>query len=472
MPSQLEEIFWVNLIPEINAGQCILVIGPDLVSFEDNQTLFNILSQQLTDHATFSQYVNKAPHVFDNEELIQPKTQSGDTWLYEFYRDFYQSRTEFDDPFLKIAQLPFHLIISLLPDERLPGVFDQIGRPHQFNYYPCSEDLQKPAEVEKPSKEKPLVYNLLGTVGTVPSPKLECVITFDHLFTYLQGILSDNRSLPLELAKRLLTAKTVLFLGVHFERWYTQVLLRVLLPKTAATSKKYSMMRGDPDSDVSIFMTERLALKFLSIEPVDFLAELYRRFDEKGMLIPVKKKIKATVFVSYSHADNVIVDQLVAKLNQADIAVIRDEESMPVGERISRFMEQVKTVDSLVVIVSERSLQSPFVGKEIQYALDNRIRPIPAYLDKAFLGTDIGQKIHKKNDEQLEIIQNEIAARKNINRLDLAKDLVIEEELRQEFGLNLDRILAVLKDAKEISLQEPDTEAGIQRIIHEILTRH
>lgn len=462
MSNWVDQIEWDDLIDEIRFEKCVLIVGPDLISFENQQTLFQVLSQQLKADDKFKDHLDVGPqYVFEHEELLQLNPGKKDTSLYRFFREFYQSRTEFDEPFAKIARLPFHLIISLLPDTRLSTAFDNIDRDHQFGYYVPTDRL---LDVKPPTQKNPLIYNIIGTLDPP-----ESVITFDHLFNYLQGILGA-RPLPVQLAKALKEATSFLFLGVHFEKWYMQMLLRVFIPRDSTNGKisKYSIIRAEQANDVSTFIARRLELDFLPVEPMDFLNELYRRFQEKNYLI--KTPPKATAFISYSHADSQVVNPVLSVFGQENIAVVRDEESMPVGEKIRLFMQRVQEVDAVVVIVSERSLRSPWVGKEILYSIEKNIKLIPCYLDKRFLETGIAGEIGEIVKAKIREINIEINNRQEDNPLDPVSDLSEEKEIWRQFGITIPKLIEEIQGRKCISLMPPDTDTGIQQLVNTLLS--
>ncbi|MVM32734.1 TIR domain-containing protein [Spirosoma sp. HMF4905] len=473
MSNWVDQIDWDELIAEICLEKCVLIVGPDLISFENGQTLFQVLRQQLTHDANLKDHVVESPqYIFEHEELLQLQANKKPTRLFTFYQNFYNALTDFDEPFEKIAQLPFHLIISLLPDKRLPNKFKEMekSRPYQFDYYTPTEKR----EVQEFNKTKPLVYNILGTIDDPPT----YIITFDHLFNYLQGILGPH-TLPLELDKRLKKATTFLFLGVHFEKWYMQVLLRIFTPQATKTNpiSKYSLLQAEQANDVCTFIANRLELEFLAVKPIDFLNKLYQRFenqqstDDKCRLI--QKPAKATVFVSYSHTDNTdlkVVTQLTNALKQANIKVVIDDESMQPGTLISQFMERVQDVDKVVVILSENSLQSPYVGFEIMHSLEKKIKLIPCFLDKRFLEADFVMQVKSVVRIKIQEIRDQIKERQDADDLDGAYDLMRLLQLWQNFGRNLDELFDELQGRKCISLLPSDWETGVQQVIAAILS--
>jgi SIR2-like protein len=106
----------------------------------------------------------------------------------------------------------------------------------------------------------------------------DAVLTFDDYFLYLQNILKEN-ALPSFLNDALRDAKSFLFLGVHFEKWNIQLLLRKIIPYSTREKRrlKYSLLKGLQNSEAFTFIARRLELDFEAIEPAVFLNELYKR---------------------------------------------------------------------------------------------------------------------------------------------------------------------------------------------------
>ena len=70
-------------------------------------------------------------------------------------------------------------------------------------------------------------------------------------------------------------------------------------------------------------------------------------------------------FISYNHGDIEMAQKVHAFLAEKGVDVIRDEEDMPPGMSIMEFIQDsIKDCDSVVSIVSSKSLQSGWVGQE------------------------------------------------------------------------------------------------------------
>ena len=228
-----------DIIADIKRENCVLILGPDIVDFGD-KSFFEAMCQEFIEDAGHKNIIDAAPqYVFTNEELLQLMPTAKETTLLRMMEGFYQRQTAFDIPLKKISQIPFHLIISLMPDDRLQRIFISQNLDYNYGHYP-REGAHAP--IEKPTKEKPLIYNLLGDFS-----ELDAIITFDHLFTFLSGIMG-KRELPQVIQETLKKAWTFVFLGVHFEKWYVQLLLRIITSKEK--KDKYTILKNSNHNDV------------------------------------------------------------------------------------------------------------------------------------------------------------------------------------------------------------------------------
>lgn len=453
-------IRWKALLSEIRNEQCVLVIGPDLVQYDNDRTLFQLLCEAIQQDSDYNEQVDlETQYMFEHEELLQLQPNGYDTDLFNFLEDFYATRTEFDAPFAQLAQLPFHLVISLLPDTRLYNAIKTVQPNAQFGYYPVKE---APSTVVKPTKEAPLVYNILGTLDYH-----DTVVTFDHLFAYLQGILG-TRPLPVALADALKRAKSFVFLGVHFEKWYMQVLLRVFLEDNENKRPlKYSLLHSGQNRDACTFIARRLELDFYPSAPLDFLDELRQQCKEGGILRKPQSARSYQVFVSYSHQDKETVNQLEKALEKrSGIKVIMDDHAMTAGDRIQQFMERVAEMNCVIAVLSEHSLRSPYVGRELTLCLEKGIRLLPCHLDKRFLDKGIVDEIKQHASRKILEINTFKQERIQKDPLDDVRDLNREESLWRDYARKLPELFEHLQGCKSVDMG--DFDAGMNEILNAI----
>jgi len=410
--TDINSAIFQDILADIENESCVLIIGPDLANFGD-KTFFEVMCEELRCDAQYSQLIDLSPqYVFLHEELLQLKPTARETTLLRYMERFYQRQTQFDEPLRKISQIPFHLIVSFLPDSRLKNIYKEQNLNFEYQHYPREEN---PQPVSKPTRRAPLIYNILGDFS-----EGDVIITFDHLFQYLSGIMG-KRELPHAIQEAFKRARTFLFLGVHFERWYVQLILRIITMKEKR--EKYSILRKVGSSEVYAFMARRLELDFMETEPIEFLDQLYEACAERNLLKAAGRSSKARTFISYSHQNMTVAAQVEASLKQQDIEVVIDEKNMTGGQKIDDFIDTIKRVDCVVAIISRDSLLSPWVTKEILVTLDKSDKYLlPCYLDKTFMDKGFVETAGLYVDEKIAAIDEGIKQRGRSNTEDLSME--------------------------------------------------
>ena len=444
-----------DITADIKSGNCILILGPDIIDFGE-KSFFEAMCDELISNGAGKSVIDTAPqYIFVNEELLQLMPNAKETTLLRMMDEFYQKQTAFDLPFTKIAQIPFHLIISLMPDDRLQKIFANQNLDYNYAHYP-REGTHLP--VEKPSIEKPLLYNLLGDFIDK-----DAIITFDHLFEFLSGIMG-KRELPDEIQWTLKSANSFIFLGVHFEKWYVQLILKII---TSEKKENYIIQKSNSNADICTFVARRHQLDFLETDPSQFLDQLYNECVEKGIVKTSVQKSKASVFISYSSVDIEIAKKVEAKLKEKQIEVIRDEISTHAGQKIENFITTIKNVDSVLLIVSQNSLRSTWVSKEIIATLDNHKNLLTCYIDKSFLDYQFWEDLKVLAKNKVEEIGHKIIHRGT----DSILDLEAEGNDWRAYNSNLPIIKNELNRGIAKSLIDDNFDATINHITEHIVKK-
>jgi hypothetical protein len=339
-----------------------------------------------------------------------------------------------------------------LPDTRLRKVYEEQNLDFRYSHYPREEN---PETVERPTRKTPLVYNILGDFS-----EGDMIITFDHLFQYLSGIMG-RRELPHAIQEAFKKARTFVFLGVHFERWYVQLILRIITTKEK--KEKYSILRNGNGSDVYTFVARRLELDFVETDPIAFLDKLYEECAANKLLKNPKKQATTNrVFISYSHKDFDAVEEIEQYLRQSDIDVIRDEKDMSAGQQIDEFISTINSVDVVVTVLSANSLRSPWVSKEIITTIQHTDRLLlPCYLDESFLDENFMSNAEKFVDEKLSVIAEKIMQRGRSK----TDDLFRERNTWTEYINNLPIVLNEVQARKCLSLNTENFDDNIVKVV-------
>lgn len=214
-----KDLDWENIIDSIEAEKCVLFLGSGFyqtsleISFES--ALGEWLGVEQVNHPSIQVYNDDGFFLFREERSHKRN-------VTHQIKNFYNQAFPIMDARLEqLARIPFHLIVSLMPDNILARKFDELGLPYQPDFYFRKRPHSR--VFEKPSHNKPLIYNMMGNIEAPGS----IVLTHSDFFDYLESVFNGNSMHP-ELREELESAERYIFLGLPYEKWYFQLLLRVL----------------------------------------------------------------------------------------------------------------------------------------------------------------------------------------------------------------------------------------------------
>ncbi|AYL93851.1 toll/interleukin-1 receptor domain-containing protein [Mucilaginibacter celer] len=461
-----------EILAELKQKRCVLVIGPELGD-HDEPSFFERLCEALPrldfDHKSLDGASAVSEYTFLNEELIQIKAGT-EPWLSTLVKWFYEEQTWLDEPLRKISQIPFSMIISLMPDGRLKRIFDEQQLPYTFNY--CPIDKVRPV-TETTSADAPLIYHLIGNLE-----EKEVVLTFENMFALLKNVLKND--LPTVVQKTLAEAKSVVFLGVRYERWHTQLLLRyiktldginVTITKDTKLEKdalgKKSVENDQTAKNSSVFVRNRLNLGLLNDNPIGFLDRLYDCCRQQNLLKqPQVTSYLASIFLSYSHENKMIADDLADRLRRLRMRVIMDETDLRTGQNIKKFIDEIEQTDAVVALISRNSIFSPYVIEEIAKACELEKTLLPVSLDNILDEPDLEQQ----KDNRVESVLQDIRRKLRENLHSRMSHLWTEHERWADFDNSFSSTLTVLKNNKRLIYQASNPQATVTQLLRDILS--
>jgi len=153
----------------------------------------------------------------------------------------------------------------------------------------------------------------------------------------------------------------------------------------------------------------------------------------------------ASVFISYASADKSIAKRLTSDLKESKIDVWFDEDQILVGDSITeRIQDGLRSSDYIIVLLSENSVKSPWVNREIRAAFQKygekaQMTILPARIDETHLPEsladiryiDFSKDYNKALKELLDTFEKDKAEKLGLSEVINAKDLAI--------GLAVDR---------------------------------
>ena len=281
LPQQIEtptmpNIAWNDILKALRNQQCVLFLGPDLLP--DTQLyleLCRFLGVNDPDDATQPLPPDLAA-CYPAEQLFLFPDEGARMGTAFRLDDFYeQQRTRLSSLYEQLSDLPIPLIVSTLPDNSLFRAFEHRGeafQPATFNYRGNAPTATQPAT------EKRILFRLFGDLADANS----LVLTHDDLFDFLSQIMGARKlsDTHIHVQEMLVSKSTVfLFLGFQFDRWYMQILLRLLNPKKF--KPRQYVVNPRLAHDTRVFFGSQFRMEFLGdCSPADFLTELCQRWHD------------------------------------------------------------------------------------------------------------------------------------------------------------------------------------------------
>jgi len=266
MPAtQTKPIQWDFITDKIRQEQCVLVAGPELfrVSPEGESC-----KEALIKDLDLPNNPNVYRHYPDDEFFLFDDAYKR-TLLCHQIKSFYEKLKP--TPSLDLlAQIPLHIYLSVSPGKMLQQSFDKQSFAYQSGYYVPHKE---PNIIKSPSRENPLVYNAFGSVESEES----ILLTHDDLFSYFKSIFAQ-RSMPEQLKIQLREIKNFIFLGVPFDKWYMQLLMREL----EIHNRQYEFTRfaaGQSNGEkLEAFCLDQFRIHYISYDIPGFIKALHSRF--------------------------------------------------------------------------------------------------------------------------------------------------------------------------------------------------
>ena len=263
----MEHLNWDDLLYDIEEQNAVLLLGHGFVPGAQAD-LRAKLQARLGD---------KLLHSYEREGLFLFADREAKTNAQKEAARFHRELRLEESILQKIAQLPFPLIVSANPDQRLLDALAQYQVPHQFDYFSCRPKRQTHA-VGYPQRDQPLIYHLCGSEDDRDSLLLD----YEDLFQMLKALLNDL-GVPDKLRIHLKRATTYIFVGFHFERWYTQLFLRYLNMHEdhfLNDSSNYVLKTSFQNPEAQQFFLQQFNVKYIGAD-WSFFDELHRRFTAK-----------------------------------------------------------------------------------------------------------------------------------------------------------------------------------------------
>lgn len=268
------------------------------------------------------------------------------TIVYRKIIDFFEGQT-IEDIIQKIAEIPAHLVVSINPDNALKNYFVKHNHPHSFEFF---DKNQKKDIVAAPTKEKPLFYNLFGSINNLET----LILTHYDLFEYFKAVMGNN-VLPLELRTALESATNYIFFGFQFDKWYVQLILCLL----KLHDKNYLFMRyaleNSMSNDTKSLCKDHFKIQFIGADNQAFLTTLHEKCKQAGILRDFNTQ-------RVEESDNEEINDLKQKIDR-EYSLLKDVEQKKESEKsplaIFEYEEEMEEINKRIAQY-EKALESNY----------------------------------------------------------------------------------------------------------------
>ncbi len=270
-----------DLLFDLRRKACVLMIGPEITQ-ADGRHVQRYLRDTLS-----HEHADDIEHYYEKDAFFLFKSLASKSKVQRGVSKFYDRIKPDEAIFTTIAAIPFPLVISINPDDFLEKTLKNSNIRHFSAYFNHGAGNNGHRYIENWDGDAPLIYNVCGSVESDASLLLD----YDDLFSLLRTILGAV-GLPDNVRSVLKKAKSFLFVGFQFDRWYTQLLLRLLNEDNSPTHLALNTQLGDKETHH--FLLNRFNMQFLGrvleedkdgdgvpdISGAEFLEELAQRWQE------------------------------------------------------------------------------------------------------------------------------------------------------------------------------------------------
>ena len=265
-----------EIVDRIKEEKCVLLLGPGLAVNDQGDSMQTCLIKY------FEEKQLQVKESLDDLYTCDPITK---TRALDHFQKYCRENSEPIDTHRKLALIPCHLYISITPDLLMKQALDDYGVDHEFQYYVKN---QKPDDVNKPTRERPLFYSLFGSIE---NPKSIIFNQWD-LIQYLFSIIKEF-DLPPDLRAALNDANYFIFIGFDFEKWYLKMLLKLLLEESKpsiATEEGKGF-----NEKLKSFYHRRYGLEFVETNIEEYIKNLHDECKNQGLLREIKERVQPSI---------------------------------------------------------------------------------------------------------------------------------------------------------------------------------
>lgn len=266
-----------EIVANFKDKNCIFFLGPGLTVDKEGGPLQSRL---------ITYFKEKELEIEEDLDNLYSCKKQARTRAQVYIKEYYRDNGELNDMLRQLARIPCHLYISINPDLLMKQALEEYGVEHEFAYYVKDQPAE---EVTNPAADKPLLYNLFGSIDNQQS----LIFSYEDLIQYLFSIIRDFK-LPQKLRSNLEQSTYFIFLGFDFEKWYLKLLLKLFLldeTKLPIAAESGTGTQGK----LRTFYVGHYGLEFVEHNVAEYIKSLHDECEKQGLLRAIKEKTKPSI---------------------------------------------------------------------------------------------------------------------------------------------------------------------------------
>ncbi len=280
-----------TLYDDLRRGKAALLIGPRALHDTAGVPMHDALLAYLKGGLSAGDYA-----FYTDDELFYFNNDTVKARAKNLLLSFYEQSTPDAKALQQLADLPFQVVISALPDAYIETALRQHCPELIADYYNKSEAC-KP--LGSPSEYRPLYYQIFGSL----KDRNSLILTHDDLFAYISSILGDKQP-HTDFKNALREVSYFVFLGFKFEKWYVQMLLR-LLDIQKQEAERIATTTGLTETTVGL-VSQQFQMQFINEDIAGFVQQLHDYAAENGVLRSQKAASSKSVSLAAALEDLLI----------------------------------------------------------------------------------------------------------------------------------------------------------------------
>ena len=298
---------WDLILNSIEEQKCILFVGPRLLEREEQG---NLTEMQI---AIQEHLQGKYMHYYEHDELFLFKERQQREKAYRQIKLFLQNQTIASTFYQQMMAIPFQMVINFSPYLNPELTFPKMEIPYPFDYEFYHKNANVATEIKK-TKNHAWVYDLFGSIKASES----LILTYDDLFAYVSAILGE-KPLPLAFKDTLKNAEYFIFLGFPFEKWYMQLLTRLLHQICGGAENNViwqavmeKAITQEPQAEHFLLYEQDLKIEFISevSGAKDFMTQLHKICAEKSLLRALAQEAEKVISVAEKLKELISLDKI------------------------------------------------------------------------------------------------------------------------------------------------------------------